>query len=184
MLQSAIHFREAKRAINNFLCLGCRTVVITLGKDGAIFASASEPRPIHVRAPKVEEVLDTTVRTTNAVHHMLNTCKLICVIFYHWSGSRWCICWRIGTLFGSLSGHTDVEKGCGCRLHSVDVGATVWYAKQLPISQVYPFRYQFEKFRLELCLMPNHLNRRTWTGYISGVANVVFHPSAFLLDFS
>lgn len=57
-----IHFREAKRAINNFLCLGCRTVVITLGKDGAIFASASEPRPIHVRAPKVEEVLDTTVR--------------------------------------------------------------------------------------------------------------------------
>lgn len=55
-------FREAKRAINNFLCLGSQTVIITLGKDGAIFASAKEPRPIHVRAPKVEEVLDTTVR--------------------------------------------------------------------------------------------------------------------------
>lgn len=52
--------REAKRAISNFLCLGCNTVIITLGKDGAIFASLSEPKPIHVRAPRVE-VLDTTV---------------------------------------------------------------------------------------------------------------------------
>lgn len=54
--------REAKRAISNFLCLGCRTVIITLGKDGAIFASSSDPKPIHVRAPRVEEVLDTTVK--------------------------------------------------------------------------------------------------------------------------
>lgn len=54
-------YREAKRAISNFLCLGCRTVIITLGGDGAIFASNEDPKPIHVRAPKVEEVLDTTV---------------------------------------------------------------------------------------------------------------------------
>lgn len=54
-------FREAKRAIINFLCLGCHTVIITLGKDGAIFASSAEPKPIHVKAPRVEEVLDTTV---------------------------------------------------------------------------------------------------------------------------
>lgn len=37
-------------------------VIITLGRDGAVFASSDEPRPIHVRPPKVEEVLDTTVR--------------------------------------------------------------------------------------------------------------------------
>lgn len=55
------NIEEAKRAIINFLCLGCSTVIITLGKDGAIFASSSDPRPIHVRAPRVEEVLDTTV---------------------------------------------------------------------------------------------------------------------------
>lgn len=53
--------REAKRAISNFLCLGCHTVIITLGKDGAIFASSAEPKPIHVKTPRVEEVLDTTV---------------------------------------------------------------------------------------------------------------------------
>lgn len=55
------HSSEAKRAIDNILCLGCRTCIITLGKDGAIFASSSDPRPIHVRGPKVEEVVDTTV---------------------------------------------------------------------------------------------------------------------------
>lgn len=56
------HYREAKRAISNFLCLGSNIVIITLGKEGAVFASAAEPRPVHVRPPKVEEVLDTTVR--------------------------------------------------------------------------------------------------------------------------
>lgn len=55
-------YREAKRAISNFLCLGSNIVIITLGKEGAVFASAAEPRPVHVRPPKVEEVLDTTVR--------------------------------------------------------------------------------------------------------------------------
>lgn len=33
----------------------------------AIFASSEDPKPIHVRAPRVEEVLDTTVRV-----HMLD----------------------------------------------------------------------------------------------------------------
>lgn len=54
------NIEEAKRAISNFLCLGCHTVIITLGKDGAIFASSAEPKPIHVKTPRVEEVLDTT----------------------------------------------------------------------------------------------------------------------------
>lgn len=55
------YFREAKRAICNILCLGCQTVIITLGEHGAVFASSKEPKPIHVRVPKVEEVIDTTV---------------------------------------------------------------------------------------------------------------------------
>lgn len=42
------------------MCLGTRVCIITLGKDGAIFAEAEDPKPIHVRAPRVEEVLDTT----------------------------------------------------------------------------------------------------------------------------
>ncbi|XP_031626052.1 ribokinase [Contarinia nasturtii] len=51
---------EAKRAISNFLCLGCNIVIITLGRDGAIFASADHPNPVHVRAPRIEDILDTT----------------------------------------------------------------------------------------------------------------------------
>jgi len=54
------NLEEAKRAISNILCLGCHTVIITLGENGAIFASSKEPKPIHVRAPKVEQVVDTT----------------------------------------------------------------------------------------------------------------------------
>lgn len=51
---------EAKRAIDNFLRLGVRCAIITMGKLGAIFASQAEPRPIHVRPPKCERVVDTT----------------------------------------------------------------------------------------------------------------------------
>lgn len=76
---SITNFREAKRAICNFLCLGCHTVIITLGKDGAIFASSSDPKPIHVRAPRVEEVLDTTVCVFSSVFRFectLHTLKI------------------------------------------------------------------------------------------------------------
>lgn len=66
-----VFFREAKRAISNFLCLGCNTVIITLGREGAIFASLSDPKPIHVRAPRVEEVLDTTVMNANIFEKFL-----------------------------------------------------------------------------------------------------------------
>lgn len=51
---------EAKRAISNIIHLGCRTVIITLGADGALFATDSDPKTIHVRAPRIEEVVDTT----------------------------------------------------------------------------------------------------------------------------
>lgn len=43
------------------MCLGCDTIIITLGKDGVIFASQEDRKPIHIRAPRVQEVLDTTV---------------------------------------------------------------------------------------------------------------------------
>lgn len=49
-------------------------MIITLGKDGAVFASASEPRSIHVRTPKVEEVLDTTV---GILFDQFNQCGLL-----------------------------------------------------------------------------------------------------------
>lgn len=53
--------REAKRAVNNFLCLGVRCVIITLGALGAVFASNEDPKPVHVRTPRCERVIDTTV---------------------------------------------------------------------------------------------------------------------------
>lgn len=60
-LHFLIVIREAKRAINNFLCLGCHTVIITLGKNGAAFASADSPRVIRVLPPPDMKVIDTTV---------------------------------------------------------------------------------------------------------------------------
>lgn len=73
-------YREAKRAISNFLCLGCQTVVITLGRDGAIFASAEEPRPIHIRTPRVSEVLDTTVSIYRFIN-LIEICRKWAVAF-------------------------------------------------------------------------------------------------------
>lgn len=58
--RSVPNLTEAKRAVNNFMCLGVRCVIITLGALGAIFASNDDPKPIHVRAPKCERVIDTT----------------------------------------------------------------------------------------------------------------------------
>lgn len=43
------------------MCLGVRCVIITFGRLGAIFASNDDPRPIHVRTPKCEKAVDTTV---------------------------------------------------------------------------------------------------------------------------
>jgi len=58
--RSVPNLEEAKRAINNFLCLGVRCVIITFGRLGAIFASSDDPKPIHVRIPKCEKAVDTT----------------------------------------------------------------------------------------------------------------------------
>ncbi|KAF4518048.1 hypothetical protein B566_EDAN009282 [Ephemera danica] len=50
---------EANVAITKLLSMGCPMVLLTLGSQGAIFASQSDPIPVHVAAPKVTAV-DTT----------------------------------------------------------------------------------------------------------------------------
>lgn len=55
---------DAKAAIGKLRQMGCRTVIVTLGGDGAIFQEEGEKEqesPVyHVRIPKVDKVLDTT----------------------------------------------------------------------------------------------------------------------------
>lgn len=69
------------------LCLGCQTVIITLGEDGAVFASSKEPKPIHIRAPKVEQVVDTTVSSPGIVTEQnqsnINNLYLFFLIYNH-----------------------------------------------------------------------------------------------------
>lgn len=53
---------EAKGALLRLREMGCRTVIVTLGGDGAIFQEERCDSPVvyHVRIPSVEKVLDTT----------------------------------------------------------------------------------------------------------------------------
>ncbi|XP_026477572.1 ribokinase-like [Ctenocephalides felis] len=50
---------EANTAISIFLQRGCRTIIVTLGAEGAVFASQEDPVPIFVPAKKVAPT-DTT----------------------------------------------------------------------------------------------------------------------------
>lgn len=53
---------DAKKAASALLTKGCKSVILTLGSQGAVYASsAAQQEPIHVPAPKVQ-ALDTTVR--------------------------------------------------------------------------------------------------------------------------
>lgn len=54
---------DAKDAIAKLQSLGCRTVIITMGENGAVFATQDDPTPIHIPAPSVTPV-DTTVCMT------------------------------------------------------------------------------------------------------------------------
>ncbi|GLV46016.1 uncharacterized protein CBL_13419 [Carabus blaptoides fortunei] len=51
---------EAKIAIAELLTRGCNTVILTLGAQGALLASKEQSEPVHVSAPKVTNVVDTT----------------------------------------------------------------------------------------------------------------------------
>lgn len=52
---------EAKKALLCLRAMGCRTVIITLGGDGAVFQGEQPNSPVcHVRVPKVDNVVDTT----------------------------------------------------------------------------------------------------------------------------
>lgn len=147
-------YREAKRAINNFLCLGCNMVIITLGRDGAVFASSDEPRPIHVRPPKVEEVLDTTVRFLLFIRcsYKLSGANRFLLSLNSFTGCWRCICWCISSLFGSISRLSIIPKGWRCRTNCIHVRTTIWHTNQLPTSKRSTFRHRFTEFRLELRL--------------------------------
>lgn len=52
---------EAKLALFKLQKMGCRTIIATMGENGAIFLKEDPPGVVkHVRIPKVDKVLDTT----------------------------------------------------------------------------------------------------------------------------
>lgn len=53
--------QEAKTALLTLRKMGCRTIIITLGSEGAIFLNEQSNGPVyHVRIPKVSKVMDST----------------------------------------------------------------------------------------------------------------------------
>ncbi len=52
---------DAKKIVTHLLTLGPKTVIITLGEKGCVYATTDCPQPKHVPCPKVQ-ALDTTVR--------------------------------------------------------------------------------------------------------------------------
>ena len=68
---------DAKRASLALLDKGCRTAIITLGKDGAVYATAEERSPVHVPVQSVNAV-DTTVSiNVNKFHDTTEISKVI-----------------------------------------------------------------------------------------------------------
>lgn len=51
---------HSKEALLLLLSMGCKAVIITLGAQGAVYASKTEPKPIHVESPTIKQVIDTT----------------------------------------------------------------------------------------------------------------------------
>ncbi|KAI4456631.1 sugar kinase [Holotrichia oblita] len=51
--------QDAEIALKSFMKKGCQCVIITMGSEGAVFASKDDPTPIHVRAPK-KQCVDST----------------------------------------------------------------------------------------------------------------------------
>lgn len=64
---------SAKQVLLLLLNQGCKTVIITLGPLGAVFASKDEPKPQWVKVAKIENPVDTTVSYIN---------KIIIIIYF------------------------------------------------------------------------------------------------------
>lgn len=56
-----LSLKNAQEAVNKFFSLGCNTIIITLGSQGAVYASKNDRSIKHVPADVVTAV-DTTVR--------------------------------------------------------------------------------------------------------------------------
>lgn len=57
---NSFYFSEAKNAIEKLVEMGAKTVIITLGEQGAIYSTFEERKIIHVKVRKIEKVVDTT----------------------------------------------------------------------------------------------------------------------------
>lgn len=55
-----LNLSNAQKAIDSLLEKGCQSVILTLGPEGAVYASKKEPSMLHVSTEKVNPV-DTTV---------------------------------------------------------------------------------------------------------------------------
>lgn len=60
---------DAKEACKNLLKKGCQEVILTMGGQGLVFASSSGIE--YVQAPKIENVVDTTVSNFQDFKYLL-----------------------------------------------------------------------------------------------------------------
>ncbi|XP_035895590.1 ribokinase [Anopheles stephensi] len=59
-MPSVADVQQAKVAVHKLRDMGCKTVIITLGEKGAVFAEPHNPTVYHVQPLKVKSVVDTT----------------------------------------------------------------------------------------------------------------------------
>lgn len=57
---STVTLEECKKAVSTLLGFGCNCVILTMGKNGALFATKDYPVPIHETGNSVEKPVDTT----------------------------------------------------------------------------------------------------------------------------
>lgn len=53
------------KAIKILLDKGCETVIITLGSEGAVFATQKDRQPVHVKIEPINNPVDPTVSNYN-----------------------------------------------------------------------------------------------------------------------
>lgn len=72
---STVTFEECKAALSTLLDFGCKCVVLTMGKNGALFATKDNPIPIHEIGDPIEKPVDTTV----------SSFIFICIVHVHFA---------------------------------------------------------------------------------------------------